>query len=54
MMTLLLLGPRPSGNLLSAAWDTQGPALTSTSLYRGVGEERLDLTDPCVDFTFKL
>jgi len=54
MMTLLLLGPRPSGNLLSAARDTQGPALTSASPYRGVGEERLDLTDPRVDFTFKL
>jgi len=54
MMTLLLLGPRPSGNLLSAAWDTHGPALTSATPYRCAGEERLDLTDPCVDFTFKL
>jgi len=53
MITLLLLGPRPSGNLLSAAWDTQGPALTSATPCRSVGEERLDLTYPCVDFTFK-
>jgi len=53
MMTLLLLGPRPSGNLLSAARDTQGHALTSATPYRGLGEERPDLTGPCVDFTIK-
>jgi len=37
MMTLLLLGPRPSGNLLSAAQDTHGPALTSATSYQGLG-----------------